>query len=30
VSSFTFAPSFSAKMPFSTPTIGVAWVRFGK
>ena len=24
------APSFSAKIPFSTPTIAVAWVTFGK
>ena len=30
VSSLTLAPSFSAKMPFSTPTIAVAWVMFGK
>ena len=29
-SSVTFEPSFSAKMPFSTPTSAGAWVMFGK
>jgi hypothetical protein len=30
VSSFTFGPSSSAKIPLATPTRAVAWVMFGK